>query len=155
MIDKKFQLDIFGLMSRIDTGERDIWGTLTEDEQKGFSALIVMKWMSGCQDFRQIIYLNEFVNYVVFQFGKHPELLLSLLGVSSSKTPKRYSWVASKNGKKNKNDKKLKVLCDYYEYSTREAKAVLHLISDSEILEYAEALGYQKDEIALLKKEFI
>ena len=153
MVEKTRSLDIFVLLSRFDSGEKGIWQTLTEEEQKGLAALVAMRWMSGCYDQRQIIYLNEFVNHCVFAFGKHPELLMDLLEICSSKQPRRYFWLAAKGGKKSKEDRKLRVICDYFKYSVREAKQVLPLLSNDDILEYATELGYQKEEIQLLKKE--
>lgn len=153
MAEQKFKLDIFGLMTRIDSGEKDIWSTLSEEERKGFSALIVMRWMSGCSDPRQIICLNEFVNLVVFTFGKHPELLLNLLSVASSKVPRRYQWLPMKGGKKSKDEMRMRVVKEYYQYTTREAKDVLPLLSKDDMLELADELGWQKEDINLLKKE--
>lgn len=153
MAEKTFKLDIFNLMSRLDSGEKDIWNTLTDDEKKGFSALIIMRWMSGCTDFRQIMYLNTFVNETLFTLSKHPELLMQLLSVSSSKTPKRYQWIGVKGNKKNKNELKVQVISEYYGYTNREARHALPLLTNEDILEYAGELGYQKEQIQMLKKE--
>jgi hypothetical protein len=151
--EKKFQLDIFQLMERIDRGETDLWDKLSDEEKKGFSALIIMRWMSGTSDQRQIIYLNEFVNQVVFPFGKHPELLLKLLGVSSSKRPKRYQWYPMVGGKKSKNELTIRVIKEYHQYTTKEAKDVQRLLNKDDITSMAEEMGWQKDEMKLLAKE--
>lgn len=153
--EKKFQLDIFSLMSRIDAGETELWEKLSDDEKKGFSALIIMRWMSGTNDQRQIIYLNEFVNQVVFPFGKHPELLLKLLCVSSSKHPRRYQWNPMVGGKKSKNELTIRAIKEYHNYTSKEAKDVLRLLNREDIVSMAEELGWQKEELKLLAKEMI
>jgi hypothetical protein len=85
MTTKAYKTDIFDLMRRIDKGDHQLWSKLTEEERKGLSPLLVMKWMSGTSDLRQIVFLNTLANVVVFPLAKHPELLLKLLTVCSSK----------------------------------------------------------------------
>ena len=48
---------------------------------------------------------------------------------------------------------KLDVIKRFYNYSTREAEMIHHLISTDEIFDMAEHVGYQPDEMKLLKKE--
>jgi len=143
-------LDIFALLSQIDKKNYQIWDSLTEAQQKEFSPLIVMRWMSGTSDPFQIIMLNEVVNPYVFELNK--ELLLKLLGVCSNGKQKRYSWVNLKTvGKKQKTA--VELIEQYYEMTTREALDVLPMFSSEELMELAEELGLQKDELKNFKKE--
>lgn len=148
---KEFALDIFQLLGNIDKGNLAIWPTLTEEQRKSFAPLVVMRWMSGTSDDRQIIFLNEFVNKMVFTIGNHKELMMQLLAVSSSKQPRRYQWLAAKSG--GKKHKGMDVVCEYYGYGIRDAKEALKVLTNDDIIEMAEELGYQKDQIAKLKKE--
>jgi hypothetical protein len=150
--ERTFKLDIFDLLSKIDRGDLHIWDKLSEDERKGFAPLVVMRWMSGVTEARQIVYLNELINPLIFQLGKHPDLLMKLLAACSSKKQRRYFWLAAS---KKKAAKKLEVqvLQEYYGYSERVAKQQLPLLDGEDILTMAEELGWQKDELAKLKKE--
>jgi hypothetical protein len=148
---KCFSLDIFKLLNDIDNPKSgDLYTTMSDDERKGFAPLVVMRWMSGTSDERQIILLNEFVNPYVFSLGKHPHLLMQLLQTASSKTSKRYVWLGIKS--KKKLVEAYRVIQEYFELSTREAKTY-SLPPVEELIKMAEELGWQKDEIAKLQKE--
>src|SRR5271157_4202027 len=96
-----FKLDIFDLLGKLNSPHSgDIYSKLSDEEKKGFAPLVVMRWMSGTSDKRQIMMLNEFVNPYIFALGKHPHLLMMLLQVASSKTQKRYNWLGIKSSRK-------------------------------------------------------
>jgi len=149
---KEFALDIFHLLGQIDKKDTLFYSKLTDEQRKAYSPLVSMRWMSGTSDERQIIYLNELVNRFVFNMGDHKELLFKLQCAASSGTPRRYNWMAAKTsgGKKNKG---LDIVMQYYDYGVREGKAAMALLGSEDILLMAEELGYQKEELAKLKKE--
>lgn len=148
-----YKLDIFDLLSKISNSKSgDIYATLSDDEKKGFAPLVVMRWLSGTSDEQQIILLNEFVNPKVFTLGKHPHLLMQLLQSSNSKTTKRYQWLGIKS--KKKNVEAMKVVQEYFNMSLREVKLLNPFPSETEVLEMAELIGWQKDEISKLKTEY-
>lgn len=150
--ERTFKLDIFKLLGQIDSGDLHIWEKLEDGEKSGFSPLVTMRWMSGVNDARQIIYLNELINPFVFPLAKHPDLLMKLLTCCSGKSPRRYAWLsASKKGSNKKVS--LQIVQDYYGYSLKVAKEQLPLISSDDLLAMAEELGRQKEEINILKKE--
>lgn len=150
---RKFALDIFALLGRLNNSKSgDIYEELKPEERKGFAPLVVMRWMSGTSDERQIMLLNEFVNTKVFPLAKHPRLLMRLLHASSSKTNKRYSWLGIKSSKKNV--EATKVVQEYFDMTDREVRDLNPFPPMEEVLKMAEALGYQKDELAKLKKEY-
>lgn len=147
-----YKLDIFELLNKLNSAKSgDIYAQLSEDERKGFAPLVVMRWMSGTSDERQIMLLNEFVNPAVFSLGKHPHLLMQLLQVASSKTPKRYNWLSVKS--KKKNVEAMKVVAEFFDMSSREVRLLDPFPSDEEVLGMADALGWQKDDIKKLEKE--
>ena len=147
-----YKLDIFELLSKINSSKSgDIYTKLSDDEKKGFAPLIVMRWMSGTSDERQIILLNEFVNKNVFTLAKHPHLLMQLLQVASSKTSKRYQWIGVKSKKKNTLRKR--AVKEFFNMSEREIGLMSPFPHDTEIMEMAESLGWEKEDINSLKKE--
>lgn len=148
-----YKLDIFDLLGKLNNPKSgDIYSKLSDDERKGFAPLVVMRWMSGTSDERQIMLLNEFVNKYIFSLGKHPHLLMQLMQVASSKIARRYQWLAVKS--KKKNVLALKVVADYYEMSQREVKLLSPFPNKEEVFQIAEQLGWDKHELDKLKKEY-
>lgn len=147
-----FKLDIFGLLAKIgNPNSGDIYANLSDDEKKGFAPLVVMRWMSGTKDQRQIIALNTFANKFIFPLAKHPHLQMLLLQACSSKTNGRGSWLGIKSAAKT--NLRNQVLADYLDYSANEIRAMTVFPTDEEIVMMAEELGWQRDEITKLKKE--
>ena len=148
-----YKLDIFGLLGSLNNPKfKDIYAGLSDDEKKGFAPLVVMRWMTGTSDEQQIMSVNEFVKPTVFTLGKHPHLLMLLLQVCNTKTNKRYQWLGIKS--KKKNVEAMRVVSEYYEMSSREVKLLSPFPNEEEIYQMAEELGFQKDELTKLKKEF-
>ena len=147
-----FKVDIFDLLNRISKGEQDVWTSLNEEEQKAVSPLIVMRWLSGTSSIRQVMYLNTLVNHLIFSLSKHPDLLFKLMTCCTEKKSARYQWIGQK---KSGGPKRLtiKVIQDYYDYSGREAIKVLPLLNKDKIVEMAESLGWEKEDLTKLKKE--
>lgn len=149
---REFALDIFELLGKLSANDLHIWETLTDEQKKAFSALVTMRWMSGTSNQGQIVALNELVNTRVFNLAGHEELMMKLLAICGPGQWKRYAWTPSKSGKKTR---KLatKAIMDFYQLPEHRAKENLHRLDMSDLVEMAEALGWQKDEIAALKKE--
>jgi hypothetical protein len=153
MKERTFRLDIFDLLGKLNSSKSgDIYAKLTDDEKKGFAPLVVMRWMSGTSDERQIMMLNEVVNPYVFSLGNHPHLLMQLLHAASSKQFRRYNWMGIKS--KKKNVLALRAVSEYYEMSTREVKLLNPFPTEEEVMRMAEELGWQKDDIKKLEKEY-
>jgi hypothetical protein len=151
MSTKSYETNIFDLLRNVDRGDYSQWSKMSEVQKKEFSPLLTMKWMSGTNDIRQIIFLNTLANPMVFPLSKHPELLMKLLTVCSSKCGQKY--VFPKGAKSVASSKALTVVKEYFEYSTRAAKESMALLSNEQIVEMAVELGYQKDELTALKNE--
>lgn len=145
------KLDIFDVLSKLDTKKFDYLTSLPEAQQKAFMPLVVMRWMSGTKDPRQITFLNEFVNPYVFQFTKDRDLMFKLMASCSDGRKHRYVW--NKKTPQSSTPNSLKVIKQYFNYSTREAKMVLDDLNNNDIMQFAEELGFQKEEINNLKKE--
>jgi hypothetical protein len=147
------KLDLFNALNRLSRKERDYYNTLSEAEKKEFLPLIIMRWMSGTKDANQVYLLNEVVNPFVFGLHKHKELLADLLTISASGRGQRYTWMKAKNKAISKAPIATSVIQEMYSYTMVQANEALQILSDEAIIEYAEKLGRQSDEISKLKKE--
>ncbi len=154
--EKKYKLDLFDLLNRLNKKEKDIWSKYSDEERKQISPFIIMRWLSGTTDKRQIIFLNELVNKIVFDFSNNKELLLKLLAIANSGIPRRYFWLKQKSvsGEKHRHTRIREVVEQYYSCSPKEAKEYLTFLEKEDIIEMCETLGMQKEEIQLIKKEY-
>lgn len=153
MTEKKHKLDIFRVLDRTSRKDQAFYHDLTEEEQKAYQPLVVMRWLSGTTDARQIFFLNELVNPFVFNFTKHKELLYQLMTVCTGGKPQRYYWNKALSKKSTKTPTVIGVIKEYFKYNTIHAIESLPLLTDDDILDYASQLGRQKEDIAKIKKE--
>ena len=148
---KERALDLFALLGQLDTKDYDAWDNLTEEQRKEFSPYMALRWLMGTRDHRQLVFLNELVNPLVFPLGQHKELMMKLLTVCTDGQRKRYSWRNFKSSKKP--GKALELIMTHYNYGEREAKDALKLLTPADVMELAEQYGWQKEELTALKKE--
>jgi hypothetical protein len=150
---KKRALDIFDVLKNIDLKNYGFYDNLSEEQQKAYVPLVLMRWLSGTKDARQIVFLNELVNPGVFRVTNHKGLMHRLMCVSTSGASKRYNWMKANQKKGGSTPTLIKAVRQYYGYNSREAYDALSLLDNDDLLEIIYALGYQKDEIAKAKKE--
>lgn len=150
---KAYALDIFKVLDRINARDFGAFRDFSEPEKKSFQPYIAMKWMLGTTDKQQILRLNARVNPYMFSLGNHKELLYMLLCASTNGKARRYSWVkpASNTGKFAVT---LGVIEEHYKYSAKQAIQALPLFSKEEILDIAQYLGRQSEELTKIKNEF-
>ncbi len=153
MTEQKYKLDIFKVLERLSVKDRKYFANLSEEEMKSLQPLVLMRWMSGTSDSRQVYFLNELCNPLVFPLTKHKKLLLDLLMISSSGKNKRYIWNKAKGKTIPNTPKAVSIIKEHFGYNTREALDVLKILSNEEILDIAEQHGKQVDEIKELSKE--
>ena len=153
MNKKQFKLDIFNVLKQISTKNVNFYETLTEEEQKAFQPLVVMRWLTGTNDVRQIYFLNELVNPLTFPLSNHKQLLYYLMTICGSGQNQRYQWKKQKTKKNVKLPNTIGVIKQYFRYNSKEANEALPLLTNENILDYADQLGKQSDEIKLIKKE--
>lgn len=150
---KEHKNDIFQVLDRLTRKDYHLWETLSEEQQKEISPLIIMRWMFGTSSEYQQVLLNELVNTTIFSIPDHKELMLKLLAVCSDGVSKRYKWVNYKNRSVKKQKLATQLIATEYQISNEEAVDTLKLFSKEEVLELAERHGWQKDELTNLKKE--
>lgn len=149
----KHKLDIFKVLGRISNKDREFYRNLSEEEQKALAPLVVMRWLSGTRSAQQIYFLNELVNPFVFSMAKHKELLVDLMTVCGLGRSQKYFWNKARSKRTSTTPTTVGVIRDFFGYSSIEAMEALPLLDDETILEYAEQLGRQPDDIKLIKKE--
>lgn len=153
MAEQKYKLDIFKILEKLNNKDYKYFEGLSEEDLKSLHPLVLMRWMSGVTDARQVYFLNELVNPMVFPLTKHKQLLLKLLMISGPGRFKRYTWVKAKGKKTSNAPNALELVKQHYGYSTGEAIDALKLLSDNKILELAEFYGRQPAELKELVKE--
>lgn len=151
--NNKHKFDIFSVLNNISTKKRNFYQTLTEEEQKAIAPLVVMRWLSGTRSIRQIYFLNELVNPLVFSLSKHKPLLISLMSLCTSGQTQRYAWNKAKSNKTVPYPNTIGVIREYFGYNTSQAKDALPILTAETIIGFAEELGKQPDEIKAIKKE--
>ena len=144
--------DLFEGLSKLSSRDLQWYDTLSPEDQKAASPFVMARWMTGTSDQAQLIRINTFVNPYGFSLGQEKPLLFKLLAASATGKSKRYQWLKSP-GAKSATKLKLEVIKQFYEVSTREATTYASDIAAADIMEMAEELGWEQDEMKKLKKE--
>jgi len=150
MASKTYKLDVFKVLDHIAKRDLAFWDTLTEEDIKGFQPVVVQQWLSGVTDAWQVFQINSLVNTLVFQLGQHNKQLLYQLMCCAVNT-KKHNWIKRKP--LSNYPKALKVLSEYTGDAKRICKGYLNTYTNEDILTMCGELGYQKPDIALVKKE--
>lgn len=145
-------LDIWELLEKIDSNDREFLTNLPDEKKRGFAPIVALRWLSGSGNTVQLNNLNELVNPTVFGLHKHPELLYNLMVISTPPGKKKYNWVKTK--KREKRTKRLDVISRYLNVPLSHAKQYLNLYSSNDIIEMSERLGDSTEFIKDLKQEF-
>lgn len=164
MTEKKYAMDIFKVLEKLNQKDRKFFAELSEEDLKSLQPLVLMRWMSGCNDARQVYFLNEIVNPMVFlqnvdneqtKFtnSKHKMLWLYLLMVSGPGKFRRYNWMKAKGKGISNTPKTLAMIKQHYQYNTKHALDVLKILTNEQILQIAEDFGKQPDEVREIAKE--
>lgn len=147
------KLDIFRVLNALNKKDAGFFETLSEEEKKEFQPFLVARWMSGTPSAQQVFLINEVSNKYNFSLTNHKQLLWQLLCVSNSGQNQRYTWNKlpgkSTSGKPNA----ARAVMQYYKYSMKDAIQALKVLSRNDVLEIAQDLGWQQEDIAKIRKE--
>lgn len=156
---KKPPLDIFRVMEAIDKRNFGFYKTLTDEEKKAFSPLVIMRWISGVKGSREIneYYLqmvNEMINRNLWDpcLSKHPELLFMLLAQCGIGQKVNHEWI--KGFSREKKSKLAEFLRNYYPTASKsELEFLITINSKDQLISLVEESGLQDDEAKVLIKE--
>ena len=141
--------DLFKFLGTISKRDQLAYDKLTPEAKKAAAPFVIQRWLTGTADAAQIVRINTFANPYMFSLGTEKSLLFKLLAAATTGSSPRVSWV---KGPGSKSDKlSLEVIREYYECSTREAAS--YVIDVPSLIEMAEELGWDEDQIKKLKKE--
>jgi hypothetical protein len=150
---KERALDIFEALDRINHNDFGFYASLTEEQQKSFQPYVAMKWMQGTSKKKQLVRLNNRVNPYVFSLGNnHKQLMFMLMCACTDGRAQRYTW-SKGGGRKAAKSHSVAVICELYKYTIKQAQEVLHMFTVDDILEMAQYLGKQTDELTKIKSE--
>lgn len=151
---KKRALDLFALLDNISRKNVAAYDRLTDEELREFQPFVIMRWLTGTKSARQVFYLNTLLNPFVWTLPKHKKLLYYLLTSSTDGKPQRYTWTKVQSKKISSRPSSVEVIKSHFGYSTSHAIDALKVLSVDDVIEYANELGYQKEDIAKIKKEW-
>jgi len=144
--------DLFQGLSDLSKRDLQWYANLSDEDKKAAAPFVIARWMTGTNDQAQLIRINTFVNPYLFSLGSEKGLLFSLLAAAATGKSKRYSWIKAP-GMKAVTKLRLEAIKQYYDISTREAVGYADAIDAEDILAMAEECGWDKEELAKLKKE--
>jgi hypothetical protein len=145
----KSAFDLFSGLSSLSGGNKSWYNDLTPEGQKAASPFVMARWMTGTSDAAQIVRINTFVNPYLFSGTADKNMLFGLLAVSATGKSKRYNWIKAP-GSKTKSLSST-VISEFYNCSIREAK--MYSVQNDDVIEMAEELGWDVEDIKKLKKE--
>ena len=150
---KQYKVDIFDILDNLNAKNRNYYPSLKDEEKKAIPMPVVMRWLTGTSNPRQIVFINELVNPFVFSLSKHPELIMDLMMSCTSGSKVRYRYPKLAKKKASGTPKLVQTIQEYFGYNSKHAEDALGILEDDDILDYASQLGYQKDDIKIIKKE--
>lgn len=129
---------------------------LTDEENKQLHPFVVQRLLTGSGDANQLAAINEWSNTTVFHLS-HKHRLLSwyvLASAAGTNRSHRYQWIKPPSKAKSNKPISEEVLKQSYRYDGRKAADALKLLDVDDIISLAENLGYEDEQIKLIKKEF-
>lgn len=147
------KLDIFRVLNAADGKQEGFYEKLTEEERKEFQPFLVARWMSGTFNASQVVIMNEFMNPYSFSLTNHKQLLWQLLTICNSGKSQRYTWNKLPARRESGRPNAIKAVREYFGYSTREAVDALDVLKRADVINIAEQLGWQSEDIAKIRRE--
>jgi hypothetical protein len=155
MTRAKPKLELNRLLAALDAKDRNFYDTLTDEELKGFSPFLAIRYASSVDhDMPEVCeYVleaaNRRANPHFLDLKGHPKLQWLLLTTTSMGLgPMRHSWIKPLGSKKTSSDRAREFLSrEFPGASSDELDILLAINSHEEILAYATDLGYQSDQI--------
>lgn len=147
------KLDIFKVLNAADAKNTAFYVLLTDEERKELQPFLVARWMSGTFNAGQIYLINEFVNPYMFSLTSHKQLLWQLLTVCNVGKSQRYSWNKLPAKRESGKPNAIKVIRQFFGYSTKQAADALDILKREDVIAIAEQLGWQTEDITKIRRE--
>lgn len=151
-MDTEQKLDIFRVLKALDEKDVQFYQTLTDKQIKELQPFLVARWLTGTYNKRQVFLINELVNPFLFSLYKHKGLLWNLMTICTSGKPQRYVWNKTLS-KSSTFPNIVKIIQQYFGYSSRDAEKSIKLLSPDDIILIAEEMGWQDEDINKARKE--
>jgi hypothetical protein len=143
------KLDIFKVLRAIDSKDYDFYDNMSDEEKKGFSAFLGLKWGAGVESdvLTQCLYvigMNNRANRHMFDINRDPKLQwLTLVAGSPKLGNQRHVWASTKNkaitsSVKTRQSKLTKL---FPHYKDDEIELLSNLVTTRQITEYAKDCG--------------
>jgi len=141
------KLDIFKMLGAMDRKDYDFYDNLSDEERKGFSAFLALKWGASVEGSREIqhYYLaatNHYCNKNWYEINKHPKLQwLELCAAAPGIGPQKHKWlqIKKKEDKSSEHKKRLTELFPNVKISDIEVLATM--VTKKEVDEYIKLHG--------------
>lgn len=172
---KTFKLDIFRVLKEADLGNKSFYSSLTDEEKKAFSPLVIMKWLSGVgndsgDQHNFIVLTNDMLNKDLWELepkvtegrpGHHELqwLLMCVVGdlirsISGSNREVRHQWVPLAHQKKKSNEVDELLYQVYPGMNAQELELIKKINKPAQIEELAKRSGMQDKGAKKIKAEF-
>lgn len=144
-------------MAAIDTKNRSWWDSLTDEERKGLSPWVLMRYVSsvksGIKDFEEhyLEMTNELVNTHFNTLRHHPQLQFQLMQALGLGKTQFHQWIAP--GKRGTENRVFKFFADMYpNMNDEEIEILMSQYTEEEIVDLLEETGMKKKDIKKLLK---
>lgn len=141
---------IFQILGAVESGS-SLFDDMSDEDLKGIHPYVLTRWLAGSNNAAMVLYINQVANVHNNGLHKHKRLLLRLLQTTRGSGIKA-KWIAPP-AKTKRETSAVKVIQESLGCSKREAATYLGSVSSQTIIEEAERLGWQKDELKKLKQE--
>lgn len=149
---KTYKYDLFAVLGHINNKDSEFFDRYDEATQNAVQPFLLQRWLASLNSRQRIIFINELVNPFAFALYKHKKLLIQLLTVCTDGSSKHAKFLAAP--KKTSHNESTSVLQRLYGFSRKQADDALKCLTEQQVLDYAEQLGYQKEQLAKIRKEF-
>ena len=143
------KFDLFGTLKLINTSTLGVYETIPDEDKSKASPFLIMKYLSGVSDRRQVVMLAQYVNPIIFTC-QDKGFLFDVMAASTSGRQTNVKWPGVMKTAASKYDA---VVARFFDCSIREAKTMTEFYTKEEIIQMAEDLGMDDDEIKKLKKD--
>ena len=141
------KLDIFKMLGAMDSKDYGFYDRLSEDERKGFSAFLALKWGASVEGGREVehYYLaatNHYCNKHWYDINRHPKLQwLELCAAAPGVGRAKHKWLTPKKKETKKNDHTKQLAELFPNVKSADIEILSKLVSKKEVNDYIKQHG--------------